>query len=131
MYNRGVTCFSCHDVHGNDNVSLLRKPGSQTCMTCHGPNTQNGPHAPTLEAHTHHQPGSPGSDCIACHMPKIEQEMADTNVHAHTFRFITPATTESLKVPNPCSACHQDKSNDWMIAALKSWNDRSPWRVSQ
>jgi predicted CXXCH cytochrome family protein len=131
MYTRGVTCFACHDVHGNDNVSLLRKPGSETCMACHGPNTQNGPHAPSIEAHTHHKPGSPGSDCIACHMPRIEQEIADTNVHAHTFRFITPATTESLQVPNPCGACHQDKSNDWLIAALKSWNDRSPWRVAQ
>lgn len=130
MYSRGVTCSSCHDVHGNSNPSLLRKPGSETCLTCHGPNAQSGPHAPSLEAHTHHSSDSPGSDCIACHMPKIEQQIANVNVHAHTFRFITPGASESLNVPNPCTSCHQDKPNDWAIAALKNWKDRSPWRVA-
>ena len=45
MYTRGVTCFSCHDPHGTDNDAMLRKPGNAMCLTCHGPNTQNGPHA--------------------------------------------------------------------------------------
>lgn len=49
---------------------------------CHGPNSQNGPHAPTKEAHTHHAAGSAGSECVACHMPKIEQTIADVNVRA-------------------------------------------------
>ena len=26
MYKRGVTCFSCHDPHGTENESMLRKP---------------------------------------------------------------------------------------------------------
>ena len=52
MYARGVTCFSCHDPHGSENDAMLRKPDSGVCLTCHGPNTQNGPHAATIEEHT-------------------------------------------------------------------------------
>src|SRR5262249_42317086 len=45
MYARGVTCFSCHDPHGTDNPGIVREKGNALCLTCHGPNTQNGPHA--------------------------------------------------------------------------------------
>ena len=44
--------------------------------------------------HTHHAAGSAGSDCVACHMPKIEQTIANVNVRSHTFRFIPPRTTD-------------------------------------
>jgi predicted CXXCH cytochrome family protein len=131
MYTRGVTCFSCHDVHGTPNEALLWKPARTICLDCHGPNTANGPHAASIAAHTHHAPGSAGSECIACHMPRIEQTIADINVRAHTFRFITPAQSETLKVPNACNVCHADKTTEWATAALKSWQDRSPWRVTQ
>ncbi|HVJ54331.1 MAG TPA: cytochrome c3 family protein [Aliidongia sp.] len=130
MYTRGVTCFSCHDVHGTDNPAELRAPVAEICMECHAPNGQNGPRAASIEEHTHHKPGSPGSECVACHMPKIEQTVADVNVHAHTFRFITPAETEAYKIPNPCTNCHKDKSNEWANNALKSWTNRSPWRMN-
>jgi hypothetical protein len=35
-------------------------------------------------------------------MPKIEQTIGDVNVRAHTFKFITPAETDTLGVPNAC-----------------------------
>jgi predicted CXXCH cytochrome family protein len=100
MYTRGVTCFNCHDVHGTENDAVLWKPAKNICFDCHGPTTPNGPHAPTIEAHTHHKSGSTGNECIACHMPKIEQTIADVNVRAHTFRFISPSESEALKIPN-------------------------------
>ncbi|MCU1337351.1 MAG: Multihem cytochrome [Bryobacterales bacterium] len=131
MYARGVTCFSCHDTHGTDNDALLRKPTNVLCLDCHGPNSPNGPHAPTIEQHTHHKVGSQGSECIACHMPKIQQTIADVNVRSHTFHFVTPATTEALKIPNACNVCHSDKSTAWATAALKTWTDRSPWRIAE
>jgi predicted CXXCH cytochrome family protein len=129
MYARGVTCFSCHDPHGSKNDAMLRKPANSLCQDCHGPNTQNGPHTTTIEAHTHHKPGSPGSACIACHMPKIEKTIADINVSSHTFRFITPAETDALGIPNACNVCHTDKTTTWAAAALQTWGDRSPWRM--
>jgi predicted CXXCH cytochrome family protein len=131
MYARGVSCFSCHDAHGTDNDALLRKPANVLCLDCHGPNSPNGPHAPTIEQHTHHKAGSQGNECIACHMPKIQQTIADVNVRSHTFHFVTPATTDALKIPNACNACHADKSTAWATAALKTWADRSPWRVAE
>jgi predicted CXXCH cytochrome family protein len=130
MYSRGVTCFSCHDPHGTSNEAMLRKPINDVCLSCHGPNTQNGPHAVSIEAHTHHQEGSPGSQCVACHMPKIEQTIADVNVSSHTFHFVTPVQTDVLKIPNACNACHKDKPTAWATTALASWADRSIWRMS-
>jgi predicted CXXCH cytochrome family protein len=131
MYTRGVGCFSCHDVHGTKNDALLWKPAKDICFDCHGPNTQNGPHTPTIEAHTHHKPDSPGSECVACHMPKIAETIADIKVRSHTFKFVSPSETDALKIPNACNLCHKDKSTEWATTALKTWGDRSPWRVAQ
>jgi len=129
MYRRGITCFTCHDAHGTDNPAQLRKPADKLCLDCHGPLSPNGPRTATLQEHTHHKGGSPGSQCVACHMPRIETTIADVKVHAHTFRFITPDMTERYKIPNPCTSCHTDKSNTWATEALRHWPERSPWRV--
>jgi predicted CXXCH cytochrome family protein len=131
MYTRGVTCFSCHDAHGTGNDALLRKPANILCLDCHGPNSPNGPHAVTIEQHTHHKAGSTGSECVGCHMPKIEQTIADVNVRSHTFKFIPPEATETMKIPNSCNSCHTDKSVQWAKDALKTWPEFSPWRVAQ
>jgi predicted CXXCH cytochrome family protein len=131
MYTHRVTCFSCHDPHGSDNVSMLRAKDNSLCLTCHGPNAQTGPFSPTIEAHTHHRPESEGSACVACHMPAIEETLGDVKVHAHTFRFITPTDTIKLGIPNGCILCHKDKPSEWAADALKGWSDRSPWRVEK
>ena len=130
MYRHGVTCASCHDVHGTENYAQLRKPTDQICLDCHGPSSPNGPHATTLEAHTHHKDGSRGSQCAACHMPAIETEgVPGAFVHAHTFRFITPAMTDNYKLPNPCTSCHTDQSTAWAQAAMSQWPEQSAWRL--
>ncbi len=130
MYAHGVTCFTCHDSHGSEFPSMLRKPAQTLCLDCHSPGSPNGPRAPTMEDHTHHKAGSAGADCIACHMPKIAQTIGDVNVRSHTFRFVGPALTDSSGVPNACNACHADKSSNWTMDALKSWADQSPWRLA-
>jgi predicted CXXCH cytochrome family protein len=129
MYRRGVTCFSCHDVHGTGNSADLIKPAEQICLTCHGPSSPNGPHAASVEAHTHHRAGSTGNDCVACHMPKIAQTIADINVRSHTFNFITPEMTDQYKIPNPCTICHTDRTTEWARETLRTWAGISPWRV--
>jgi predicted CXXCH cytochrome family protein len=129
MYRRGITCFTCHDVHGTDNYAQLRKPANKLCLDCHAPMSLNGPRTLTLQEHTHHKDGSPGSDCIACHMPKIETTIADTKVRAHTFAFITPSMTDKYNIPNPCTSCHKDKPTPWATQALAHWPERSPWRT--
>jgi predicted CXXCH cytochrome family protein len=130
MYRRGVTCFDCHDVHGTDNYAQLRKPVDKICLDCHEPGSRNGPRTATLEEHTHHQSGSPGSQCVACHMPKIEVTIPGVFVSAHTFDFITPAMTDKYKIPNSCTTCHTDKTTAWATDALRKWPERSPWRMN-
>ena len=124
MYTHGVTCFSCHDVHGTANNADLLKPANVMCLACHGPNSPNGPHAATIEAHTHHKSGSSGNECVACHMPEIEQTIADVNVRGHTFRFITPAEGERLKIPSGCQGCHADKGAAWATEQLRGMEER-------
>ena len=130
MYTRGIACFSCHDVHGTENNADLIKPASVMCLECHGPNSPNGPRTATIEQHTHHKAGSTGNECVACHMPQIEQTLGDVMVRSHTFRFITPAMTELYKIPNPCMLCHTDKNNEWATQQLQQWPERSPWRMA-
>ncbi|MEO8657401.1 MAG: cytochrome c3 family protein [Bryobacteraceae bacterium] len=130
MYTHGVTCFSCHDVHGTGNDADLLKPASTLCLSCHGPSSPNGPHAATIEQHTHHKAGSAGSECINCHMPKIEQTIADVSVRAHTFKFISPGMTDQYKIKNPCNICHKDKSTAWAKEQLSAWPEVSHWRVA-
>jgi predicted CXXCH cytochrome family protein len=130
MYTHGVTCSSCHDVHGTRHNADLVRPASEVCLTCHGPKAPNGPHTAGIEQHTHHRAGSTGSECVACHMPAIEQTIGDVMVRSHTFRFVTPTMTETSKIPNPCTSCHKDKSNAWASETLRSWPEFSPWRVA-
>jgi predicted CXXCH cytochrome family protein len=130
MYRRGVTCFSCHDVHGTSNNADTLKPARAICLTCHGPGSPNGPHnVATVEEHTHHRAGSAGNDCVACHMPRIAQTIADINVRSHTFAFITPSMTDTYKIPNPCTSCHTDRTTSWAREAIKGWRGISPWRA--
>jgi predicted CXXCH cytochrome family protein len=130
MYTRGVRCTSCHNAHGTENEAMLIKPGSTMCLECHGPQSPNGPHSASIEEHTHHRADSAGSDCLACHMPKIEQTIADVNVRSHTFRFITPAMTDAYKIPNACSTCHRDKTTSWATVQMKARKGLSPWRIA-
>ncbi len=130
MYRKGVTCASCHDVHGTQNYAQLRKPVDVICLDCHSTTSPNGPHVATMEEHTHHRDGSPGSQCVACHMPKIEGEgIPGAFVSAHTFKFITPAMTEKYQIPNACTSCHKDKTVAWATNAMSHWSRQSPWRL--
>ena len=53
----------------------------------------------TVAQHTHHAENSAGSQCIACHMPRIEATLPGEFVAAHTFRFISPKESETLGIP--------------------------------
>jgi hypothetical protein len=63
-------------------------------------------------------------------MPKIEVTIPGVFVSAHTFNFNTPAMTDKYKIPNPCTACHNDKTTAWATEAMRRWPERSPWRMN-
>jgi len=131
MYKKGVTCSNCHDVHGTENDALLREPKETLCLSCHAPNSQNGPRADSVAAHTHHREESEGSECVSCHMPKIAATVADINVRSHTFKFITPTQSETMGVPNACNLCHKDETAEWATTELSNWENLSHWRMKQ
>jgi predicted CXXCH cytochrome family protein len=131
MYKKGVRCSTCHDVHGTGYPADVREPGNALCLNCHVPGTEYGPRESTIGEHTRHVPESAGSSCIECHMPKIARTIADVNVRSHTFRFISPSETEKYKIPNACTSCHKDKSNEWATTELLKWDTVSPWRTAQ
>jgi predicted CXXCH cytochrome family protein len=130
MYRRGVSCWSCHDVHGTGNPGEVIRTGNDLCLSCHGQSSPAGPRG-SLEEHTHHASTSAGSQCMACHEPKIARQIANVYVRSHTFKFITPAETEQYKIPNACVSCHTDKTNAWATAELLKWPNISPWRVGK
>ena len=129
MYHRQLRCFDCHEVHSSA-VSNLPVSGNALCLGCHTKQNPAGLHG-TVSEHTHHAAKSAGSQCTACHMPRIEQTIKDNYVAAHTFRFITPDETEKSGIPNPCTSCHKDKSNEWAREELAKWTTTSPWRVAR
>jgi hypothetical protein len=112
----------------SERVQLDRK-GNALCLGCHRKQNPAGLKG-TVSGHTHHAENSAGSQCIACHMPHIEQTIKGNYVAAHTFRFITPTETEQSGIPNPCTSFHAGKSNAWAEKELRQWSTASPWRVS-
>jgi len=132
MAHREIRCFDCHNVHSDKHPSDLVDEGNDLCLGCHRGRGVPGPGIyQTLTEHTHHAANSPGSQCTACHMPKIEQTIPGNYVAAHTFKFISPRRTEQFKEPNACNQCHTDKTPAWALQQLSTWQSVSPWSVLQ
>ena len=130
MYTKNVACWDCHDVHGTENNADLIKPAQSLCLTCHGPESPAGPRGNTLTRHTQHSEDK-GVGCVDCHMPSIARTISDVTVSSHTFRFISPTATERYGIPNPCTSCHTEMTDDEAAGQLRNWGTISPWRVSQ
>jgi tetratricopeptide (TPR) repeat protein len=116
MYHSGVRCMDCHDMHSMKTILT----GNQLCMRCH---TAGGfPKAPVIlpEMHSFHQAASTGNQCINCHMPQTTYMQRHPR-HDHGFTIPDPLLTKQFGVPNACNKCHQDKDNEWSLAATEKW----------
>jgi len=83
MFHNGIKCSDCHDVHS---TKLIYSP-----------------------SHHHHAPGTPGSQCVDCHMPQTTY-MAVDHRRDHSFRVPDPALSIATGTPNACTGCHLDES---------------------
>lgn len=102
---KGVSCTSCHYVH-----QLGLPPtqfqtvgaGSGQCLACHTGNTNK-------YAHSIHS----FSNCIGCHMPRIDMSAESGPALRHTFKVMSPKDSLAAggvdKLPNSCSSCHYHK----------------------
>ncbi|MDH3440502.1 MAG: multiheme c-type cytochrome [Gammaproteobacteria bacterium] len=130
MYIKNVSCWDCHDVHGTEYSADLIKPAETLCLTCHGPESPAGPRGTPITQHTQHSLEK-GVECVDCHMPLIARTVGDVNVRSHTFRFVSPASSDKYGIPNPCTSCHTDMTDQEAAAELTNWGNISPWRVAQ
>jgi tetratricopeptide (TPR) repeat protein len=121
MYNSGVRCSDCHDVHS---LNVYHKD-NQLCLQCHRAKVYD-----TASHHFHKKiyEGKPsdGALCISCHMPG-KRYMGIDYRRDHSIRVPRPDLSRSLGTPNSCStkACHGDKPLDWVIENYTKWYGES------
>lgn len=121
MFNAGVTCTDCHNPHTNK----VKIEGNGLCEQCH---TESPPaRLPSLQAknydtpeHHHHKPGSPGAQCVNCHMPETTYMVIDPR-RDHSFRIPRPDLNEKTASPDACTTCHKDKKPEWASKAIEGW----------
>ena len=118
MYQQGVRCSNCHDVH----AAGLKAEGNAVCTQCHSP--AGNPDFPSLtpkaydaSAHHFHEADSAGAECKSCHM--IERVyMGIDGRRDHSFRIPRPDLSVTLETPNACNDCHDDRSAQWAADAV-------------
>jgi predicted CXXCH cytochrome family protein len=115
MFDRGVTCSDCHEPHSGE----LRAPGGQVCLGCHAAERYQ------TRKHHFHPAGSPGADCVGCHMPATTYMVVDPR-HDHSFRVPRPDLSVTLGVPNACTRCHSRRPADWAARQVAAWYGRTP-----
>ena len=122
MYKHGITCMNCHDPHAADNTAENPR-GAGMCMECHKFGSPVGPHQKSAFAHSLHEDGPEAPDCIDCHMPKIGKHTGKSphTVRTHAFRCIYPQESIDHGLPNACTQCHSDQSNEWAKEKMDEW----------
>jgi predicted CXXCH cytochrome family protein len=122
MYQAGVRCTDCHDPH----TAALRADGNALCDRCHqtGPDTMRFPglkaKAYDSPSHHFHKIGSPGAQCVACHMPARDYMIIDAR-RDHAIRIPRPDLTMTIGTPNACTGCHADHDAKWAADAVERW----------
>ncbi len=114
MHAAGVACSDCHDPHS---LKLNAEPDA-VCARCHLPSRFDAPD------HHHHEAGSEGASCVACHMPARTYMVVDPR-RDHSFRVPRPDLTVRIGAPNACNSCHGDRPATWAAAAVSGWGPRA------
>ncbi|MFG0548288.1 tetratricopeptide repeat protein [Pseudomonas sp. YQ_6] len=132
MFAAGVGCTDCHNPH----TTKVRIEGNGLCLQCHNtqPNTARfaGLQAKDYDnpAHHHHEAGSPGAQCVNCHMPSKNYMVIDPR-RDHSIRIPRPDLADDG--PDACTTCHQDQKPAWAASAIDSWfaNPKRPSHYGQ
>jgi len=113
----GMSCLSCHAMHGGQPRALKTDPEDDAqCTQCHEAATY------AAEGHTHHDPEN--AVCVDCHMPRLLP--AESILHPmrdHSIRSPEPQLTERFgaeHAPDACSTCHADQTAAW----AREWKER-------
>jgi tetratricopeptide (TPR) repeat protein len=109
-----LDCVHCHTPSGR--YRFAGENANDACIPCHEDRVKNA------AEHSRHTPGSPGSECVSCHMP--ETEFARMVRHDHSMRPPTPAATSAFGSPNACNLCHKDRDAVWADGIVREWRPR-------
>lgn len=109
----GLTCVSCHTMHGGDPRGMITvgMRGKAACIGCHAKIGSD------VAAHTRHRADGPGSDCYACHMPRITYGIVDVHP-THRIQNPDPSRAWRYEMPEACTLCHVDRTAEWAATAL-------------
>jgi len=132
-----LTCRTCHRMHqeaddprpaeawADDQLGVGMRDdaaadrlaaGNAACLGCHA---ELGDVA-ALRRHTHHDPGSSGSRCYACHMPHSAFGLHKAT-RSHHIAIPTASETVQAGRPNACNLCHLDRTLAWTAERLEEW----------
>ncbi len=123
--NGSMTCVDCHDPHSQRyrDLSGAQLPGrfdDGQCVDCHASKAP-----PQGERHTHHAAASPGSRCVSCHMPYLQESSVGHQLRYarsdHTIPIPRPAYDGRLGVENACQQCHRNMTVPALEAQVTAW----------
>jgi len=109
---RGLSCASCHTMHGEQPDGQLRPDysASSACGTCHSTATLGDAHG------GHADP----VDCVDCHMPAVTYGLLQGML---SHRVTTPdpgAWVGRHDQPDACTQCHVDQTRAWAAESMDS-----------
>lgn len=122
--NGRLTCVDCHDPHSGayrdvNRRALAGRFDDGQCTGCHASKAERP------ERHTHHAPDSPGSRCVVCHMPYLQQPMLGEAIpyarSDHTIPVPRPRADSALGIRPACASCHQERSASRLQAETERW----------
>jgi predicted CXXCH cytochrome family protein len=121
----GVTCTSCHDMHGDEgqDYQLTAEPYA-LCVSCHADDRIEQVHNPVKamfegESVIDQIPGVPskhftqGVECTTCHMPLTLETGTTWHSGSHTMKPVMPGQAVGDQ-PDSCTGCHKDVTRDYM-----------------
>ncbi|MFN8447750.1 MAG: ammonia-forming cytochrome c nitrite reductase subunit c552 [Anaerolineae bacterium] len=121
----GVTCTSCHDLHGDEGLDYqLSAEPYALCVSCHADDRLEQVHNPVKEMFEGEQvveqiSGVPskhfteGAVCTDCHMPLTVEVGATWYSGSHTMQPVFPNQATGDQ-PDSCTGCHTDLSREYM-----------------
>lgn len=113
-----LDCTQCHEPHTPAGKTWKKTAAEDDakCLACHDQYKDEQ----LLATHTHHAPGSAGSRCLDCHMPRINEGLQDI-VRTHLIYSPNESTMIEANEPNACNLCHTDKPITWTLKYLEEW----------
>ena len=123
-----MTCTSCHDPHsqGYRDVAGTALPGrtdDRQCTGCHQSK------ATRVVQHSKHAEGSPGSRCVSCHMPYLQEPAVGHAIgyarSDHSIPVPRPAADSAVGVVSACRTCHADRAESALGAQVAETRNSS------